>query len=911
MTRCWSTADAKQSQRLVISGHGQSAAAFAVLKVEDDHAARRWLRSRIPYVTFGLRDPQAIPAGPPATEFGIGFTYRGLQALDLKDEYMSQFRRMAPAFFEGVGTRAAQRLGDSGASAVETWEDIWSAQEAHVILVVHGANTKVVTDRLMELQGPDAKATGLAGWSHATYASDLPLGADGGRTLHFGFRDNLSVPKIVDANFDAYRLQRHHAGELLLGYENNEGFDRWGDESLKGDNELKPCVRSFFRDGSFAAVRKIEQDVPAFESFVSQEANRNGWLPDYVKAKMCGRWPNGSVVLPGDSPHTLPSPRNPHAAFDFTPDEAGAGCPFGAHIRRVNPRTDLIAPRRLRPLFRRGMAYGPEYAANTANVPRGLMGLFFCASLEDQFEVVMSQWVEGAPLGPPSRGGAKDPLIGHHDVDDASAGGAYLEVPQASGAALQLHGMTPFVTTRGTAYAFFPSHAALKTISALKAREIPLIKDLLSHPTKSVTGRATSNKDSALSGIPLIGRVVKHFARTKSSGSAQADNETGHSSPWRDQAPSDRYCDIILEGGVTSGIIYAEAVSKLAEQYRLNSIGGSSIGAFAAAMAAAAEFSRRNGSSAGFELMRGLPDKLAKVDKRGRTRLFRLFRPQKRTRELFAIFAATLNQPKWYRTALHGIGEAIRQYPWSVVFSFLLAFAALYAPLFLGLKPLLAIERLPSSASWPSIVIGIALGLSASVILASLVMLTRIVLQLSAKLVPNNLGLCRGWSKEDQLDVDSDDLDLTGYMHVAIQAAAGRDPTVAQATLTFADLAGAPGAAVDWMGKDPDRVRTPSIDLQVYATNLSHSRPYRFPADDSDDMGRLFFKIEDLEDYFPRPVIEHLAAHSRRYKPGLHDPEIDDPELRELPQADLPVIVAVRMAMSFPIAYFGRASACC
>ena len=43
---------------------------------------------------------------------------------------------------------------------------------------------------------------------------------------------------------------------------------------------------------------------------------------------------------------------------------------------------------------------------------RGLLGLFFCASLEDQFEHLLSQWGDATPMGPPNRGTAKDPFIG-------------------------------------------------------------------------------------------------------------------------------------------------------------------------------------------------------------------------------------------------------------------------------------------------------------------------------------------------------------------------------------------------------------------------------------------------------------------------------------------------------------------
>ena len=70
-------------------------------------------------------------------------------------------------------------------------------------------------------------------------------------------------------------------------------------------------------------------------------------------------------------------------------------------------------------------------------------------------------------------------------------------------------------------------------------------------------------------------------------------------------------------------IIYALAVTELAKSYRFSSIGGSSIGAFAAALTAAAEYSRRRGSNVGFELMAKLPTELADEDDQNQTRLLR------------------------------------------------------------------------------------------------------------------------------------------------------------------------------------------------------------------------------------------------------------------------------------------------
>lgn len=47
-------------------------------------------------------------------------------------------------------------------------------------------------------------------------------------------------------------------------------------------------------------------------------------------------------------------------------------------------------------------------------------------------------------------------------------------------------------------------------------------------------------------------------------------------------------CDLVMKGGITSGVVYPPAVLELATRYRFRSIGGSSAGAIAAALAAAA-----------------------------------------------------------------------------------------------------------------------------------------------------------------------------------------------------------------------------------------------------------------------------------------------------------------------------------
>jgi predicted acylesterase/phospholipase RssA len=48
-------------------------------------------------------------------------------------------------------------------------------------------------------------------------------------------------------------------------------------------------------------------------------------------------------------------------------------------------------------------------------------------------------------------------------------------------------------------------------------------------------------------------------------------------------------CDIVMKGGVTRGVVYPAAVAAIAKRFRFRSIGGTSAGAIAAVVTAAAE----------------------------------------------------------------------------------------------------------------------------------------------------------------------------------------------------------------------------------------------------------------------------------------------------------------------------------
>jgi predicted acylesterase/phospholipase RssA len=68
----------------------------------------------------------------------------------------------------------------------------------------------------------------------------------------------------------------------------------------------------------------------------------------------------------------------------------------------------------------------------------------------------------------------------------------------------------------------------------------------------------------------------------------------------------EKICDIVMKGGITSGVVYPLALASLAKEYRFVNIGGTSAGAIAAAAAAAAEYGR-DIPKAGFERLEHFP----------------------------------------------------------------------------------------------------------------------------------------------------------------------------------------------------------------------------------------------------------------------------------------------------------------
>jgi predicted acylesterase/phospholipase RssA len=340
------------------------------------------------------------------------------------------------------------------------------------------------------------------------------------------------------------------------------------------------------------------------------------------------------------------------------------------------------------------------------------------------------------------------------------------------------------------------------------------------------------------------------------------------------------YCDLVMKGGITSGVIYPKAAAKLATRYRFKNIGGTSAGAIAAAVTAAAEFGRRSGNANAFDVLDNLPADLASDG-----HLLKLFTPDIGTSKVFGIALGLLAGKSW--------PDRI----WKIVKG-----AALVSPLFF-LGTLLGVATLPTLAfslvrpygiqGVPGLflrhylvcsIVGLLPGLIAALIVA-LVLGGRKALD---AIVSNGFGMVSGMAAAAEQTAS-----LTTWIHQQIQTAAGLDSHAAP--LTFGDLWSAKAYSGETLQTEK------AINLQVVTTGLSHGQPFSIPF-----LGdaRYFDQIEWAK-LFPPDVLQWLIQKGQACEPEGKRPvvasDVAETRLFRLPNnEELPILVATRMSLSFP-----------
>ena len=336
-----------------------------------------------------------------------------------------------------------------------------------------------------------------------------------------------------------------------------------------------------------------------------------------------------------------------------------------------------------------------------------------------------------------------------------------------------------------------------------------------------------------------------------------------------------RFCDLVMKGGITSGVVYPTAIARLSRQYRFRNIGGTSAGAIAAAATAAAEYRRATDNADpeyGFRELERLTALLGERPDGRHSRLFKLFQPERAARKHFAILEAMLNRETASIRVLRGVLATMGSFPIAAVAGALPG-AVLFAASEGGGAPLHVFANVLAAVL---VLLGAALAAA-----------TTAVVSLARMLPRQAFGLARGHSASQAGDA-AEPTALTDWLHAYLQQVSGKDP---DHPLMFGDL--------DAVMLDEDKA-IKGIDLQMMTTALSMGRPFSLPFDSE----QFYFERSELERFFPVHVVDAMAADPgpRSSANVIRDEAMASFGFLPFPtRSTLPVVVAVRMSLSFPV----------
>ena len=487
-----SEVDYSDIQGLVRFGYKRMThAAYAIVRLKNVEAARSWLRS-VPISS-------AVTISPaPSTAMQVAFTAAGLQALDVPAAVIAGFSH---EFLTGITEESrSRRLGDVGSHAPARWE--WGGPTAVPHAVVMFFAEPGHLDAFLQISRAHT-------WNEAFDMLRWLDTADLGGLEPFGFADGISQPQIDWAqqrDTSAGHIDYSNIaalGEFLLGYRNEYG--KYTDRALVDADaasagllaaEDAPDKKDVGRNGTYLVMRDMRQDVRGFWQFINSQAG-NPERADALAAAIVGRTRSGAPLvrirdraIPGVGPQPDQVRLN---QFTFDNDPAGVSCPFGAHVRRANPRNtdfpgrptgfarlvamlglgrnlfrdDLMSSVRFHRLLRRGREYGPALSPEDAlapappdDPPRGLQFACLNANILRQFEFVQSAWIMSTKFSGLTE--ESDPLLGNREAIPGCPSTGNFTMPAERGVRRRIAGLPQFVTVRGGAYFFLPSLRALR-----------------------------------------------------------------------------------------------------------------------------------------------------------------------------------------------------------------------------------------------------------------------------------------------------------------------------------------------------------------------------------------------------------------------------------------------------------------
>lgn len=498
-----SVMDAPQIQTLVFGGLRRLRFGTCLLLQfpADRTELHRWMKQVLPLVSYGMHDA-AVPA------VIIGFSRSGLEKLGFAPDDLAQF---SAAFQHGSAAPwRARANGDTGDNAPKEWR--WGNEHVPIdaVALLYAPTLELLEGLRTSLVNGGVKPT-----CEVEFAP-VPEGRKPAREP-FGFVDGISDPVIRGVGHWTNVRRANNLvspGEFVLGYPNNLGYLPASPTVSVGSDSADVLPRApatplpsipfddgnvgigkdFGANGTYLVVRQLEQDANAFDQFLERTADRlakEGRSPfaetaatkEWLAAKMVGRWRDGTSIIRQSRPPLASDDGNHHSPPDndflFRPeDPVGLSCPYGAHIRRANPRESLAielpTPTRepdipvtentaaaLSQLAitnrHRILRVGRGYEAQDGLEKPGLMFMCLNSDIERQFEIVQNTWLLGSSFH--GLENETDPLLG-------VGSNRRMTIPMPD-APLILKDLPQLTRLLGASYFFLPSRRAMSYLAQL------------------------------------------------------------------------------------------------------------------------------------------------------------------------------------------------------------------------------------------------------------------------------------------------------------------------------------------------------------------------------------------------------------------------------------------------------------
>jgi Dyp-type peroxidase family len=462
-----------------------------LLHVQEPHRVKPWLGRLADLVHTCQKRPACDRC-----YLNIAFTYEGLEALGLNERTLSTF---PTEFQEGMTEVNRSRiLGDYKANDEQNENDpkswLWGGTdsqqpEVHILLLLYASSDRQLDAFYADLEQQFSQA----GVQLILKLDTVPLKDEAGRFReHFGFRDGISQPSIKGLHRSKSPDNAIEAGEFILGYPNE--YDLLT-ESPRVSPECDPQnmlplgefdAHDLGRNGSYLVFRQLSQKVEAFWRFLEEtsqnaDGSSNPEMRLHLASKMVGRWPSGTALVQSpDRDDPAIKDKNDFAYHHV--DAQGLRCPFGAHIRRSNPRDSLdpgpgtedsIAINKTHRLLRRGRTYGEPISSsfdpddilnNSTPGERGIHFICINANISRQFEFVQRTWVNN-----PKFNGLyeeTDPLVGDRQPIETGKQFDTFTIPEQP-VRKRIKGLPQFVVVRGGAYFFLPGITAIRYLASI------------------------------------------------------------------------------------------------------------------------------------------------------------------------------------------------------------------------------------------------------------------------------------------------------------------------------------------------------------------------------------------------------------------------------------------------------------